>query len=157
MLQLCHHWSPLVKTVYLIEGHPARTETEGGGSEQKTSISQLASVESVFMWAVDQTDNVVQPFLTKLNHNYDAILKRFPSQCYKPRIELRGFLPATNRTQSLRKWNNQKDDKNYYSPKYWMIHSQACKGRSSVNIGRFHDERNNNINKKSWSLNSPNS
>ena len=87
----------------MIEGHPARTETEGGGSEQKTSIPQLASVESVFMWAVDQTDNVVQPFRTKLNHNYDAILKRFPSQCYKPRIELRGFLPATNRTQSLRK------------------------------------------------------
>ena len=53
------------------------------------------------------------------------------------------------------KWSD--DDKNYYSPKYWMIHSQACKGRSSVNIGRFHDERNNNINKKSWSLNSPNS
>ena len=120
----------------------------GRWKRTKTSIPQLASVDSVFMWAVDQTDNVVQPFLTKLNHNYDAILKRFPSQCYKPRIELRGFLPAENCTQSLRKWNDQKDDKNYYSPKYWMIHSQACKGRSSVNIGRFYDERKNNIKKK---------
>ena len=63
--------SPLVKTVYLIEDHPSHSGRAEANKNPRI-INFLLMDEEFLTWAVDQTDNVVQLLLTKLNHNYDA-------------------------------------------------------------------------------------
>ena len=69
---LLFHESPLVKTVYLIED-PRPSHRGDEANKNPIILNLLLKLEAY--WAGDQTDTVVQLFLTKLNHNYDAKLK----------------------------------------------------------------------------------